>query len=474
LSPARALAGLSRMLARPTATQLTAALAVLAALALTGSLAVTGLAVQADQRQKAALAALQDYAAMAAKLGEDVSFSTQTLTDTDAAWLAAWLEAVQTRPGETRSLEDACATGRGGAAVRLIEAPGVEPAGLVALATADRERLEGLGDGVHLIQLDAGVLCAGRAVDVVAVRQPYGALTLTVGRLVERPGAAWGWAALAVLGTGALILIFGLAAAALARRRLTMAMAGLSQTLDRAAVGDFRNRAPDTSAAPELTDLTRRVNQTLDRLEELMGWLRDASDQLAHDFRTPLARVSTRLDRLSETDDEAERARLTDLARADLDQLTRAMGEALSLRDGAAWVFEQVRLDLLAAQVVELYEPVAAERGLVIQIALEPVEILGVRTLLQRAMTNLVDNAVKYGPEGTAVTVSVAREADQAVFRVRDAGSGFGADPAEGDPAPESHGMGLPFVRAVVRRHGGELTIDDAAPGAVVTARFKS
>ena len=205
-----------------------------------------------------------------------------------------------------------------------------------------------------------------------------------------------------------------------------------------------------------------------------MGWLRDASDQLAHDFRTPLARVSTRLDRLSETDDEAERARLTDLARADLDQLTRAMGEALSLRDGAAWIFERVRLDQLAGPVVELYEPVADERGVVVKVALEPVEILGVRTLLQRAMTNLIDNALKYAPQGTAVTVSVAREGQYAIFRVQDAGPGFGGAPMEGDAAPESHGMGLPFVRAVVRRHGGELTIDDAAPGAVVTARFKS
>ncbi len=474
MSPARALSGLRRILGRPTATQLTAALAILAALALTGSLAVTGLAVQTDQRQKAALAALQDYAAMAAKLGEDESFSTQSLTDTDAAWLAAWLEAVQTRPGETRSLEDACETGRGGAAVRLIEAPGVEPAGLVALATADRKRLEGLGDGVHLIRLEAGQVCAGRAVDVVAVRQSYGALTLTVGRLVERPGAAWGWAALAVLGAGLLILVFGVAAAALARRRLTTAMARLSQTLDRAAVGDFKDRAPDTAAAPELTDLTRRVNQTLDRLEELMDWLRDASDQLAHDFRTPLARVSTRLDRLAETGDEAERERLTGLARADLDQLTRAMGEALSLRDGAAWTFEQVWLDQLAAQVVELYEPVTEARGVVIEAALEPLAILGVRTLLQRAMTNLVDNAVKYAPDGTVVRIQVAQEGGHAVFRVADAGPGFDAAPVEGDAAPESHGMGLPFVRAVVRRHGGELTIDDAAPGAVVTARFKS
>ena len=470
------IARLRRTVLNLTAAQLTAVMAVLAALALGGSLIITGMALRADQREKAALAALQDYAAMAAKLGEDATFSPQSLTETDGPWLAAWLEAVQERPGETRSVEEACRTGRGGAAVRLIEAPGAAPAGLAALAEADGQRLEALGDGVHAFRLEAGRLCPGRAVEVVAVRQPYGALTITVGRMVERPGAAWGWAVLAVVATGAVILVFGLAAAALARRRLTAAMERLSQTLDRAAVGDFALRAPETAEAPELTVLTRRVNQTLDRLEELLGWLRDASDQLAHDFRTPLARAATRLERLSEAADPAERNRLLGQAREDLDQLTRAMGEALSLRDGCAWVFETVRLDALAAQVADLYQPVAEERGVILTTTLEPVEMLGVRTLLQRAMTNLVDNAVKYSPDGGVVTVTAAREGDRMIFRVRDQGPGIAADGKallEGE-GPESHGMGLPFVRAVVRRHGGELIVDDGAPGAVVTARFRS
>lgn len=237
-------------------------------------------------------------------------------------------------------------------------------------------------------------------------------------------------------------------------------------------MGDFALRAPETAEAPELTVLTRRVNQTLDRLEELLGWLRDASDQLAHDFRTPLARAAARVDRLTEAEAPAERRRLIDQARADLEQLTRAMGEALSLRDGAAWVFETVRLDELAAQVAELYEPVAQERGAALITALQPVEILGVRTLLQRAMTNLVDNAVKYSPEGGTVTIEAARQGDEAVFRVRDQGPGMETAPPSG-AGPESHGMGLPFVRAVVRRHGGRLTIDDGTPGTVVTACFR-
>lgn len=472
--PSRLFTALSRAALRPTATQLTAAMGVLAALALTGSLVVTGLAVQTDQREKAALIALQDFAAMAAKLGADDSFSTQALTDTDAAWLGAWLEAVQTRPGDARSLEAVCRTGRGGAGVRLIEAPGVASAGLAALAEAEADPIERLGDGVHVLRLERGALCPNRAVEVAAVRQPYGALTLTVGRVVERSGAPWGWAVLTILLTGVLILVFGLGAAALARRRLATDIERLSQTLDRAAVGDFAERAPEAAAAPELTGLTRRVNQTLDRLEELMGWLRDASDQLAHDFRTPLARASSRLDRLGEAADEAERVRLASQAGADLAQLTRAMNEALALRDGASWVFEPVRLDGLAAQVIELYEPVAAEREVSIVADLASVEIPGVRTLLQRAATNLLDNAMKYSPPGGVVRVTVAQDGGEAVLRVADQGPGFaGAATLSPGEGPESHGMGLPFVRAVARRHRGDLIIDDASSGAVVTARFR-
>ena len=76
---------------------------------------------------------------------------------------------------------------------------------------------------------------------------------------------------------------------------------GVSQALDRAAVGDFSVRAPEVGVAPELTELTVQANRTLDRLEELLSWLRDSADQLAHDFRTPLARATARMERLAET-----------------------------------------------------------------------------------------------------------------------------------------------------------------------------
>jgi signal transduction histidine kinase len=470
-------------LGRRTTTQLAAGIAVLSALALTGSLAVTGAAVRMDQREQAALAALDDYGAMALKLGLE-GMTGDTLTAADAAYLSNWLTAFQSGPareGEARTLEETCRTGRGGAGVRFIRAPVGKPAGLTALESARGERAPRLGDDVHVVQLERGVLCPTRAVEVVVVRRSVGPLDIAVGRVVDTSGRAWGWAVAAVVAAGVLLLAIGLAAATFARRRLTGAVAQVSLALDRAAVGDFSVRAPETALAPELTELTGHVNLTLDRLEELLAWLRDSADQLAHDFRTPLARATARLDRLRETAATPEARGLVDQARADLAELVRAMNEAMALRDGEAWSFEPLRLDVIAAQTAELYQPLAEERGVSIHVEAAPVTVLGVRSLLQRAVANLVDNAVKFSPDGGIVTLTALAVDGRPRLSVADQGPGFRAGvldaPASAVAAStaegrESHGMGLAFVRAILKRHGASMTIDDGRPGAVVTAHF--
>jgi signal transduction histidine kinase len=463
-------------LGRRTTTQLAAGIAVLSAVVLTGSLLVTGAAVRTDQREKAALAALDDYGAMASKLGTEAAFARDTITAADAAYLSAWLTAFQSGPArqeDARSLEETCRTGRGGAGVRFIRAPVGKPAGLQELETVRGERSPRLGEDVYVMRLPRGVLCPTRSVEVVVVKRSIGALDIAVGRVVDTSGEAWGRAVAAVIAAGVLMLAIGLAAATFARRRLTNAVAQVSQALDRAAVGDFSVRAPETALAPELTELTGHVNLTLDRLEELLSWLRDSADQLAHDFRTPLARASARLDRLSEAATTPQARALAAEARADLAEINRAMTEAMALRDGEAWSFEAVRLDTLAAQAAELYQPLAEERRIEIRVVGEPVSVLGVRSLLQRAVANLVDNAVKFSPDGGVVTLTVAAEDGRPRLTVADQGPGFaGAVAAAGTDGRESHGMGLAFVRAILKRHGGAMTIDDAAPGAVVTTQF--
>nr|WP_303694633.1 HAMP domain-containing sensor histidine kinase [Brevundimonas subvibrioides] len=465
--------GLMAWMARRTLTQLASGLAILAAVALTGSLVVTGQAARLDQRQQAALSALDDFGAMASKLPADTSMDASAMTEGDAAYMSAFLSAFQDGPTQNvTTLEQTCRTGQGGAGVRFIRAPVGKPAGLLALETARAERLTRLGDGVFLIRLEAGQLCLTRSVDVIVVKRPIGSLSVIVGRVVDPAGVAWRWAVLAVALTGALILVSGLTAALFARQRLTSAIAEVSTVLDRAALGDFSRRAPDVAVAPELTQLSSQVNRTLDRLEELLSWLRDSADQLAHDFRTPLARASARLDRLMETEDPVERKRLGEAAGRDIAEITRAMNEAMALRDGEAWLFESVRLDVLAEAAVELYQPIADIRDIRIVAEGEPVSVLGVRSLLQRAVANLVDNAVKFSPDGGVVTLRAWDCDEGPCLSVGDQGPGMSGSQPSMPRAKDSHGMGLAFVRAILRRHGGRMTIDDARPGAIVTARF--
>lgn len=461
---------------RLTTTQLAVGIAVLSALALTGSLFVTSTAVLMDQREKAALAALADYVTMSDKLAAEASFTRENISAGDAAYLSAWLTAFQSGPGrieDARTLEETCRTGRGGAGVRFIRAPVGKPAGLAELESVRGERSPRLGEDVYILRLPQGILCPSRPVEVVVVRRSVGALDIAVGRVVDARGDAWGWAVAAVVGAGVLMVAIGLIAATFARRRLTNAVAQVSLALDRAAVGDFSLRAPETALAPELTELTGHVNLTLDRLEELLSWLRDSADQLAHDFRTPLARASARMDRLAETASSPEARALIAEARADLAGINRAMTDAMALRDGEAWSFESVSLDMLVQQAAELYQPLAEERGIALKVVAAPVSVLGVRSLLQRAVTNLVDNAVKYSPDGGVVTLFAGREAGVPILSVTDQGPGFAAARAQaGTDGRESHGMGLAFVRAILKRHGASMTIDDTAPGAVVTAQF--
>ena len=128
------LSGLRGWLSGRTSAQLSVAVAVLAALALSGSVVITGQAVRADQRQKAALVALADYAAMVDKLGVQAYLGADQVTEADAAYFSAWLTAFQSGPiQEDRTLEEVCRTGRGGAGVRFIRAPSGKPAGLAAL-----------------------------------------------------------------------------------------------------------------------------------------------------------------------------------------------------------------------------------------------------------------------------------------------------------------------------------------------------
>ncbi|MBN8552128.1 MAG: HAMP domain-containing histidine kinase [Caulobacterales bacterium] len=444
-------------------TWLAAIVAVFAAVALTASLAVTHGAVRSEQRQRAALAAVSDFNALLSKM--DALGVGRSVVEEAA--IVNWLNVFQGRPGLESSVADACSGRVANYGVRWMEAPGGRTAGFRPLAEARARPHEQLGPNVFVLTLPAGTLCPERALEVVAVRDTVGPMRVVMGRVVEPTGRAWGVAAVSVLGMAILLIGLGLASAAWSRVRMVSGVRRINLSLQKAGRGDFAGPIPIEEMTGDLQDLTREVNVTLGRLQELLAWLRDTSDQVAHDFRTPLARARARLDRFGETGD----ADLVDEARADLRYLTQAMNEALALRDGETWAFETLKLDDVCRAAVELYEPLAEQRRVRFETELTPAETLGVASLLQRAVANLVDNAVKYSPDGGVVRLKSFADPDGAVVIISDQGPGMEMTQSRSQPDVDSHRMGLAFVRAIVRRHGGELLIESDSAGSIVTMR---
>ena len=147
------------------------------------------------------------------------------------------------------------------------------------------------------------------------------------------------------------------------------------------------------------------------------------------------------------------------------------MNEGRGLRDGGTWAYETVKLDDICRAAVEMYEPLAQPRRIRFETELTPTETLGVASLLQRALANLVDNAVKYSPDGGVVRLKTYSDPQGAVVIIGDQGPGMEMTQSRMQPDIDSHRMGLAFVRAIVRRHGGELEIESDSSGSTRTMR---
>lgn len=252
------------------------------------------------------------------------------------------------------------------------------------------------------------------------------------------------------------------------------------RTSERIIHGDLTQRVPLTGTGDEFDQLATNLNAMLDQIERLMIGMRQVTDNIAHDLRTPLARLRARLEvTLLEKPDAqryAEALRQT-IVEADTllgtfnALLSIAEAEAGSRRDGMA----PIDLCEIARSVAELYEPVADDKKLVLHANLEPgLRVHGDRHLLSQAIANLLDNALKYTPAGI-ITLTVRKDAEMARIEVTDTGPGVPADQREsvfdrfvrleGSRSTSGNGLGLSLVRAVARLHGGTVRLEDNQPG---------
>ena len=268
-------------------------------------------------------------------------------------------------------------------------------------------------------------------------------------------------------------------------RRVLHRVDRISVEARRITEGDLSGRLPMAGTDDELDRLVASFNAMLDRIAELMAGMKEVSDNVAHDLKTPLTRLRSRAEqalRLGRTGDDLREA--LEKVIDDADGMIRifnallmiARAEAGAGRDGMA---EFDAADV-ASDVGELYEPVAESQGALLEGRIDPhLVVHGSRELIGQAVANLVDNALKYGrpADGSAsrITISAVRRGGSVEIAVADRGTSLSIEDRQriGDrfvrlensrTAPGT-GLGLSLVGAVTRLHNGEMTIEDNAPG---------
>jgi signal transduction histidine kinase len=252
--------------------------------------------------------------------------------------------------------------------------------------------------------------------------------------------------------------------------------------------GDLSRRIPTRGSNDDFDQLAGNLNNMLERIEALMESVRQVSDNVAHDLKTPLSRLRNRLEEARTQAQEPAQHRATlDAAVADADQLLSTFNAVLRIarieakRETAT--FAAVDLQALVTDVAELYEPLAAGKDQrIVTSDGDPVVINGDRDLLFQALANLVDNAVKYTPARGTVQIRADFDRGAARLLVEDTGPGipeafrdrvfqrfFRIDPSRKTPGS---GLGLSLVAAVAALHDLVVRLDDARPGLRVTLRF--
>lgn len=333
--------------------------------------------------------------------------------------------------------------------------------------------------GTYTLHIDLN----GTPTHVVLVRTSLpGGFNLLVGRDLAHfaPLKNYFWYG---LGTAlGVLLIVGVTGGVLIRRALLARVESIRTTVQAIVRGDLGHRLPSSRSGDELDTLSRTINSMLDQIEQLVHGIRDVSNAIAHDLRTPLAELRSRLEELSLTRPAPDEAFAEiDGAVADVDRVIGIFNALLRLAEidtGARHSgFVQVSATELASDAVEFYLPAAELKGTELAFrAAEPIWVWGDPVLLAQAVGNLVDNALKYTGVNGSIAVEVRQRPDSAVeISVADNGPGipdaekakvtqrfYRGDASRGTPGV---GLGLTLVEAVAKLHGGGLELKDNHPG---------
>jgi signal transduction histidine kinase len=282
-----------------------------------------------------------------------------------------------------------------------------------------------------------------------------------------------------VAGFGSIILIV-VAGILILGRLVSRRVTEMRHTVDAIIDGDMQRRVPVDGSGSELDQQALAFNRMLDRIEALMGSISNVSHDIAHDLRTPLARLRANLALTHrEAVDPGQRDRL-EAALAESDQILETFTAILRIAEveGGDRRAGFTRFDLgeLVADAATMMEPLVEDEGRLLALAALPhVAVRGDRQLLMQAIVNLIENALRHTPAGTRIALGLTRAGATAKLTVEDDGPGIPAalrgealrrfGRLERSRSLPGNGLGLPLVESIARLHHGELVLEDAAPG---------
>jgi hypothetical protein len=285
--------------------------------------------------------------------------------------------------------------------------------------------------------------------------------------------------------TAFIALVLAVAGGLLVRYSILKRVGALNMTADAIVRGDLTQRLQTPGPGDEFDQLAATINGMLDQIQLLLEGARTSSNTVAHNLRTPLAELRTRLESIVRDRPKGNDA-ITQVedAIADTDRIIDSFNALLRLAEIKSGVrragFRKVEIAPIVRDVIELYAPMAEEKKLKLTIDVpDDLSLQGDPNLLAQALSNLVDNALKYSSEGTVALTARAVDSDHIEMRIADQGPGIPETEKDqigqrfrrgsGKEGIPGYGLGLSIVDAIARLHGGSLKFGDNHPGVVAS-----